>query len=592
MSLLLGQLIYTSFARLGFQTLTSAEIPAEIRQVFIENIVHLHWDSYNPPSADYRAVYIYQISIDQTLFGWLYNDGADDFKRSHVPYFVCYDLTGSLQNDQLKSIFTCLLRGPIEQIDRDSPPNTIVSIEIPSEEYQSARPGVGIFAPVQAQGYLSIQQGQLFRMFVSEDSTGHSLKFATSVAQQNSEPNNTLEVEATKAIDSNLVEAVSSKPQQTTETEDTAKLINELIHRAELEKYQQILLSNVTSDAVQASVPLEVRKALVGTAALIVLIVSGIYLLRLLPSAIGRMSSSPPSIAELGTPLLKNTFLDTAPVWAVVLAPDGRTVIGGGANQTIKIWNIETGKVLRTLAGHEDVVRSLILTPDGKTLISGSGDRTIKIWDVQTCQPIQTFDPGTPIWGLALTPDGKTLFSGGEDGVLMAWQFPSGERLQTIPAHQGQIFSIAVSPNGKTIATASIDRTIKLRDAQTGALIKTLTGHTDAVRALAFSPDGTTIASASWDKTVKLWNWQTGKLLHTLSGHEARVVAVCFSPNGQTLISSSIDRRINVWAVQDGTLLRSLDDHTDWVLSLAVAPHSDRFVSSSKDQTIRIWKFP
>lgn len=591
MSLFLGQLIYTSFAKLGFQTLTSAEVPVDIRERFIQNIVHQHWDSYSPPPADYRAAYIYQVSPEQTLFGWLYNDGADDFDRSHVPYFVCYYLPESLSSDRLKSIFTCLLIGPIEQLDRDFLPDRITSVEIPSEHYQSVRPGIGIFAPVQEQGFLSVQQEKLFRMFVSEDRTGQNLEFATSVSLEESAKKREVEAIARKAG------TVSSNLGAITETEDAAKLIDELITRSEVEKYQQLLLS---SEGVQpipvrlwksSEMTSEFRKALIGIAVLIGLMISGVYLLRLLPGAIVRLPPTQQPFADIASPTLEKTFLDTAPVWAVVLSPDGQTVISGGANQTIKLWNIETGNVLKTLSEHRDVVRSLVLTPDGKTLISGSGDRTIKIWDLQTSQAIQTIEQGTPIWGLALSPDGKTLFSGGDDGILRAWRFPSGERLQAIPAHQQQIFSIAVSPDGKTVATASHDQTIKVWDAQTGVLIRTMTGHRDAVRALAFSPDGKTIASASWDKTVKLWNWQTGQIIRTLSGHEARVIDVRFSSDGQTLISGGIDRRINVWAVHDGTLLRSLQDHSDWVLSLFVPPQSDRFVSGSKDQTIRVWKF-
>ncbi len=598
MSLLLGQLIYTSFAKIGFQALTSAEVPCKVCQTFIEQIVHQYWDSYSPPPVDYRAAYIYQISANQTLFGWLYNDGTDDFKRSHVPYFVCYYLSESLSLAQLKSIFTCLLIGPVEQLDRDAPPDTITSIEIPAESYRSARPGVGVFAPVQEQGYLSVQQGKLFRMLVSEDSTGHNLRVASLVgAELNAQENSALEAEETEAINLQPVGAVSSNSGAT--SEEAAKLINELITRSEVEKYQQVLLSshNVRPVSVQVwkspEIASELRKALTGIAVLIALMISGIYLLRLLPSSIGQLPSNQPPIAGSVNPVLEQTFLDTAPVWSVVFSPDGQTVIGGGANQKIKVWDIKTGKVLKTLSGHQDAVRSLVLTPDGKTLISGSGDCTIKIWDLQTGQVIQTIEQDTPIWGLALSPDGKTLFSGGEDAVLTVRQVPSGELLQTIPTHEAQIFSIAISPDGKVVGTASVDRTIKLWDAQTGALLRTLTGHTDAVRDLAFSPDGTTLASASWDKTVRLWNWQTGQLIRTL-GDEARVVAIAFSSDGKTLISGGIDRRINVWAVQDGSLLRSLVDHSDWILSLSVAPQSaqsNRFVSGSKDQTIRIWQF-
>lgn len=602
MPLLLGQLIYTSFAKVGFQALTSAEVPAEIRQEFIEKIVYQHWDAYNPPDASYRAAYLYQVSTTQTLFGWLYNDGTDDFDRTHVPYFMCYYLSGLLESAQLRLIFRSLLTGPIELVDRQSPPEEINSITLPDRLYQSARSGVGIFAPVQEQAYLSVQQGKLFRMFVSEDKAGQSLKFATSVSAKENESSRLEEPKVLSSIsDGKLDSAVASKVRTTLNPQDSSKIVDEIIVRSEQEAYQQVLLSKLQADGAGTSIGAwalatsssEWRKVLIGIAALIALIASGFYLLRLIPRSMVQFPFEIPagqnSIPGLGNPILAKTFLDTAPVWSVVVSPDKQTVIGSGANQTIKVWNLETGKVLKTLSGHRDVVRSLVLVPDGKTLMSGSGDRTLKIWDLQTNRVIQTLNQGSSVWGLALSPDGKTVFSGGEDGLLRVWQFATGDLLQTIPAHQSQIFSIALSPDGKTVATASFDQTIKVWNAQTGALIKTLTGHVDAVRAVAFSPDGKTLASASWDQTLKLWNWQTGELIRTFTGHKARVVAIVFSPDGQTLISGSVDHRINFWAVQDGTLLRSLSDHTDWILSLSVEPN--RLVSSSKDQTIRIWQF-
>lgn len=599
MSLLLGQLIYTSFAKSGFQALTSAEVPAEIRQEFIEQIAQQHWDSYNPPDADYRAAYLYQVSPNETLFGWLYNDGADDFGRSHTPYFVCYYLAKPLQSDELKAIFTCLLKGPIELVDRNSQPRILEALEIASEEYESVRPGIAIFASIQEIGYLSLEQGRLFRMFVCEDSTEYHVNVATSISVE--------ETARKKVRRSRAFSSLTHEPSLTAgvtvasesrSVQDYSKIIEELIAPSKLEP-QPVGLSNSQLGANHAWTTegndSQLRVALSGIATLIALMLTSFFLLQRVPKAIVPASFNQHLIGERNAALEK-TLLDTAPVWSVVLSPDGRTVIGGGANQTIKVWDIQTGRVIKTLSGHQDVVRWLILTRDGETLISGSGDRTIKIWDLQTGQVLQTLNQGSAVWGLALSPDQKTLYSGGEDGTLKMWQLSSGALLETIAAHSSQLCSIAVSPNGKIVATASVDRTIKLWNAQTSTLIKTITGHTDAVRAVAFSPDGKTLASASWDNTLKLWNGQTGELIRTLTGHRSRVIAVRFSSDGKTLISGSVDNRINIWAVQDGTLLRSLLEHTDWVLALFVAPQSandtaaSRFVSGSKDQTIRIWQ--
>lgn len=170
MDLLLGQLIYTSFAEIGFRTLTSAKVPNEIQQAFIQRVVSQYWDSYNPPRHGYRAVYLHQVAPEHTLFGWLYNDGADDLGRTHVPYFICYYLGELLYAFQLENIFTCLHNGPIALIDRHSLPISLETKVVPDLcSYQSARPGVAIPSGVRKRKQIAFKQGELLDLFVPID---------------------------------------------------------------------------------------------------------------------------------------------------------------------------------------------------------------------------------------------------------------------------------------------------------------------------------------------------------------------------------------------------------------------------------------
>lgn len=550
MFLLLGQLIYTSFPKVGFQALSSAAIPPEIRQAFIDQIVYQHWDAYNPPEANYRAVYLYRISENQTLFGWLYNDGADDLGRSHVPYFVCYYYAGELQPKYLDVIFTCLSNGAATIVDRQVLPNHIESVVIPNHAtYDPARMGVSIPQDLRDQTCRSLQQGKLFKLFVSGTFT--------------------------TPIDSYL-EELSLKVLASTAGGRQVE-----VGVLEPATYEQILLSKAkTLTPPEQATPIKLGIA-AGLIVLMSAIAGGIYFAQTTPKTAVQPEINPP-ILRSNTFTLSKT-LNSSPAWSVLL--DGQTAISGSEDYTIKFWNIDTGTVTNTLTGHTDVVRALTLTPD-RTLISGSGDRTIKLWNLQTKQPIQTLDHGSPVWSVAANKD--TLFSGGEDGILNLWSLSNRTLLKSISAHEGRIFDIVVSPDGKAIATGGRDRTIKLWNAQTGALIRTITGHSDTVRALAFSPDGQTLVSTSWDKTIKLWNWQTGKLIHTFAGHTGRVVGIAFTPDGQRLVSSSLDHTIKVWSISDRKLLQTLNNHKDWVLSIAT--DGDRIVSGSKDQTIRIWR--
>lgn len=169
MYLLLGQLVYTSFAGRGFTTLASKQVPIEIQQTFMQ-LVSQYWDSYNPPVSGYRAVFLHQISSEQTLFGWLYNDGTDDMGRSDVPLFVCYYLTEPLFDFQLANIFICLEKGPVALIDRHDPSACLETKVVPNLwSYQPAVSGVAIPLAVRQRSYFALRQDELLELFVPID---------------------------------------------------------------------------------------------------------------------------------------------------------------------------------------------------------------------------------------------------------------------------------------------------------------------------------------------------------------------------------------------------------------------------------------
>ena len=169
MSLLLNQLVYTSFPEIGFKLLTSQQVPWQIQQNFME-LVYRYWDSYNPPLPGFRAAYLYQPSADVCLFGWLYNNGTDDLGRSHVPYFVCYYLNQSLQPHQLHKILTCLHKGPLTTVEQ--PGSSLDLIEVPDScGYDPVRPGTFISSELQEHCYKNLKHKQLLNLFVPADET-------------------------------------------------------------------------------------------------------------------------------------------------------------------------------------------------------------------------------------------------------------------------------------------------------------------------------------------------------------------------------------------------------------------------------------
>jgi WD40 repeat protein len=595
--LLLGQLIHTSFPFVGFRTVTSQHIPTEIQQAFLEKVVYQYWDSYNPPSAGYRAAYLHQVTSEHSLFGWLYNDGLDDFGRSDVPYFICYYLAGKLQPSHLENILICLCTGPVKLIDRQKIPIYLESLIVPDLwSYQPARNGVKIPSEMIEQIQHSLQQRELLHLFVFtveekiQDTLIADRNLLSATKHKTTVPVSTYPYEITQ-------NTIIIQPENIPSFAQDFPLVVQSV-----EDYQQILLDKIRfQDHPQTIVPISknltvILGIIIGMTSLLTVILGVRYFLQVKPFAptiqptTAPSSSQNPAFKSKNLTLSKTLVGHTDAVWSVIFSTNGKTVVSGSTDKTIKVWNVDTGEAISTLTGHTGVVRAIALSADGRTLISGSGDKTIKIWNFQTFQLKRTITHNSsPVWSVAISSDGQTLVSGHEDGTIKIWNYPTGQLLRTIKGHEGRVFSVAISPDGETFATGGIDKSIKLWGLYTGDRLRTLAQYQDAVRAVIFSRDGKILASASWDQTIKLWQVRTGEVLHTLRGHTSRVVTLALGLDGQTLVSGSLDNSVKVWNMQTGKLLQTLTGHSDWILAIATNPKKQIIVSASKDKTIQLW---
>ncbi|MCZ8308757.1 MAG: NACHT domain-containing protein [Microcystis sp. LE19-98.1E] len=277
-------------------------------------------------------------------------------------------------------------------------------------------------------------------------------------------------------------------------------------------------------------------------------------------------------------------------VLSVSFSPDGKTLASGSHDNTIKLWNVETGEEIRTLTGHNEGVNSVSFSSDGKTLATGSFENTIKLWNLETGQEISTLSGhNASISRVSFSRDGKTLATGSSDKTIKLWNVETGQEIRTLTGHNDSISSVSFSPDGKTLATGSYDNTIKLWNVETGQEIRTLTGHNYSVFSVSFSPDGKTLASGSHDNTIKLWNVETGEEIRTLSRHNGGVNSVSFSNDGKTLATGSADKTIKLWDVETGEEIRTLSGHNDRVWSVNFSPDGKTLATGSSDKTIKLW---
>ncbi|MDX2263603.1 MAG: TIR domain-containing protein [Hyphomicrobiales bacterium] len=275
---------------------------------------------------------------------------------------------------------------------------------------------------------------------------------------------------------------------------------------------------------------------------------------------------------------------------AAAFSPEGKTIVSGSEDNTLKLWDAQTGREIRTLRWHGNWVRAAAFSPDGKTIVSASDDKTLKLWDAQTGREIRRLSGhGDWVRAAAFSPDGKTIVSASDDKTLKLWDASTGREIITLLGHRDIVWAGAFSPDGKTVVSASKDKTLKLWDAATGREIRILKGHGSIVWVAAFAPDGKTIVSASDDNTLKLWDANTGRVIRTLRWHGNWVRAAAFSPDGKTIVSGSRDNTLKLWDSNTGRVIRTLTGHGGGVLAAAFSPDGKTIVSASEDKTVKLW---
>ncbi|KIM21058.1 hypothetical protein M408DRAFT_53919, partial [Serendipita vermifera MAFF 305830] len=281
---------------------------------------------------------------------------------------------------------------------------------------------------------------------------------------------------------------------------------------------------------------------------------------------------------------------------AISFSPDGKRIVSGSSDKTIRVWDAETGEVVAgPLEGHDGPVLSIGFSPDGRRIVSGSSDRTARVWNAETGELVTEPLKGhaDAVNSVGFSPDGKRILSGSSDRTIRVWDVETGEVVTgPLKGHDGLVVSVKFSPDGRKIVSGSSDRTIRVCDAETGKVVTgPLEGHSSPVLSVVFSFDGRRIISGSSDRTVRVWNADTGELIiGPLKGHADAVNSVDFSPDGRKIVSGSSDSTIRVWNTETGEIVAGpLKGHNDWVRSVEFSPDGRRIASGSSDKTIRVW---
>lgn len=287
---------------------------------------------------------------------------------------------------------------------------------------------------------------------------------------------------------------------------------------------------------------------------------------------------------------LANTLaVHTGAVDAIAVSPDGKNFVSGSEDNTVKLWDSQTGALLRTFSGHQAEVVSVAISRDGQILATGSRDNTVRLWDLQSGALLHTLAHPDWVQSVAFTPDGKMLAAGSHDSTVFVWNTKTGKLLCSFIGLAQPVKSVAISPDGKLLAAGSEDKTVRVWSLETEKRIHILAKHAGTVESVAMNPDGQTLITGGSDKTL-IWNLKTGQVVRTLPEQSGVVRSLAVSPDGKILVSSHEDNTIKLWNLQTGELLHTLPGHKDWVSSVAISPDGKTLISGSRDKAIKIWR--
>ncbi len=277
-------------------------------------------------------------------------------------------------------------------------------------------------------------------------------------------------------------------------------------------------------------------------------------------------------------------------VAAVAFSSDGSALASAGWDNTVRIWNVASGELMKTLplAGQP---QSVAWSLDGRTLAAGAFNGPAQIWGAETFATGATIR--TAASRVAFSPEGG-LLAVAVGGSPWGFNLPSDvrlfsasgtEHLATLTNAGGRV---AFSPDGKTLASGSFNNEIKLWRMPEGRLAGVL-ADTRRTMDMAISARGQIAACEYSPPAIRVWNLATREVVATLPGHDLRTLCVAFSPDGELLASGGTDQKIRLWHLDSTNQIAVFEGHGEAITDLAFSPDGRLLASASKDETVMLW---
>jgi WD40 repeat protein len=318
----------------------------------------------------------------------------------------------------------------------------------------------------------------------------------------------------------------------------------------------------------------------------------------------------------------------------ISISPDEKKLLSISNENSLKVWDVQSCRLLANLTGHTDFIATSCFSPDGEKIMSASHDGTVKIWNAKNCELIRTINAHKEvIRSAAFSNDGESIVTSSTDHTAKLWNIENGSLVAVLKSHSDIVIRSVFSPDGKFILTVSADGLGKIWDGKNGGLLKTLIHDPEKqIEWGEFSPDCKTVITVS-SNAIKKWEVSSGNFLSDFKGRWINFDDAHFSPDGQRIVSRSgnngnchiwdvntaqvvlemkassscltsvgytkdgkfiltadCDGISKLWDANSGALLQNLLGHKEMVNSVLFSADGLKIITASSDNTIRFWE--
>lgn len=274
-------------------------------------------------------------------------------------------------------------------------------------------------------------------------------------------------------------------------------------------------------------------------------------------------------------------------VGSVEFSPDGSQILGS-FGIPIRLWDTETGMLIREFLGHGSYVNSVAFSSDGELALSSAWrENSFRVWDVSSGVELRRFEGhGGVVRAITLSQDNRFALSASDDDTVRVWDLANGAEVLTLPGHDDNIFATIYSPNmddGYILASAGLDETIRIWDVENQEQVAILEGHLDDVWTIAFTPDGSKLVSGGEDNVAIVWDMETFEELTILEPHDDWVTTVAVSPDGTRVLTGSNDQKVRLWDIETGDLIEEYAGDGGQLRSVVFTPDGTRFLAGANE---------